>query len=239
MQHLGGDFDQVGVQFGLVPLFEHVADFGRGHAEAATHEVVAFGDELHVGVFDAIVHHLDEVAGTVQTNVGHARLTFGLGRDGLEDRLERLPGFFGAARHHGGAEQGAFLTAGNTTADEVQATGADLLLTANGIREVRVACVDDDVTRFHKIGERVDHGVGRLACHDHDDGGAWLDKAVDELLEGFRREELAFGAVLVHELFGTAVGAVEHGDLVAVVCEIACETAAHCGKADHTDVCFS
>ena len=64
-------------------------------------------------------------------------------------------------------------------------------------------------------------------------------KAVDELFERLGREELAFGAVLVHELFGTGVGAVEHGDLVAVVCEIACEAAAHCGQADDADVCFS
>ena len=239
VQHFGGDFNEVGVEFGLVPLLEHVADFGRGHAQATAHEVVAFGDELHVGVFDAVVHHLDEVAGAVEADVRHARFAFGLGRDGFEDRLQGLPGFFGTARHHGRAEEGTFLAAGNAAAHEVQATRTDFLLTADGVREVGVAGVDDDVARFHEVGERVDHGVSGFAGLDHDDGGARLGEAVYEFLEGLRREELAFGAVLVHELFGTGVGAVEHGDLVAVVSEIACEAAAHGSQTDDADVCFS
>ena len=239
MQHFGGDFDQVGVEFGLVPFLEHVADLSRGHAKAATHQIVAFGDELHIGVFDAIVHHLDEVAGTVKTDMGDARLAFGLCRDGFENRLQRLPGFFGTTRHHGRTKQRAFLAAGNAAPDEMQAASADFLLTTNGVREVGVACVDDDVARFHEVGERVDHGVGRFAGLDHDDGGARLDEAVHEFLKRLRRIELAFGAVLVHELFGTGVGAVEHGDLVAVVSEIACEAAAHGSQTDDADVCFS
>lgn len=106
VQHFGGDLDEVGVEFGLVPLLEHVADLSRSHAKTTTHQVVAFGDELHVGVFDAVVHHLDEVAGAVEADVRHARFAFGLGRDGFEDRLQGLPGFFGTARHHGRAEEG-------------------------------------------------------------------------------------------------------------------------------------
>ena len=239
MQHFGGDFNEVGVEFGLVPLLEHVADLGRGHAKTTTHQVVAFGDELHVGVFDAVVHHLDEVAGAVEADVGHARFAFGLGRDGFENRLQGLPGFLGTTRHHGRTKQGAFLATGHAAADEVQAAGADLLLAADGVREVGVAGVDDDVTRLHQVGERVDHGVGRLTGLDHDDGGAWLDEAVHEFLKRLRRIELAFAAMLVHELFGTGVGAVEHGHLVAVVSEIACEAAAHGSQTDDADVCFS
>ena len=239
MQHFGGDFDQVGVKFGLVPLFEHVTDLSRGHAKAATHQIVAFGDELHIGVFDAIVHHLDEVAGTVKSDMCDARITFGLCCDGFENRLQRLPGFFGAARHHGRSKQSAFLTTGHAASDEMQAASADFLLATNGVREVGVACVDDDVARFHQVGERVDHGVGRLSGLDHDDGGTRLDEAVHELFEGFCREEFAFAAVFVHELFGTTVGAVEHGHFVAVVCEVTREATAHCGKTDYADVCFS
>ena len=239
MQHFGGDFDQVRVKFGLVPFLEHVTDLSRGHAKAATHQIVAFSDELHIGVFDAIVHHLDEVAGTVKSDMGDARLAFGLCCDGFENRLQRLPGFFGASRHHGRSKQSAFLTTGHAASDEMQAASADFLLTTNGVWEVGVACVDNDVSRFHQVGERVDHGVGRLSGLDHDDGGTWLDETVHELFEGFRREEFAFAAVLVHELFGTTVGTVEHGHFVAVVCEVTCEATAHCGKTDYADVCFS
>ena len=117
--------------------------------------------------------------------------------------------------------------------------GADFLFAADGVREVGVAGVDDDVTRLHQVGERVDHGVGRLTGLDHDDGGARLDEAVHEFLKRLRRIELAFAAMLVHELFGTGVGAVEHGHLVAVVSEIACEAAAHGSQTDDADVCFS
>ncbi len=239
VQHFGGDLDEVGVKLRLVPFTEHVADFGRGHAQAATHEVVAFGDELHVGVFDAVVHHLDEVAGAVETDVGDARLAFGLGSDGFENRLQGLPGFLGAARHHGRAKQRAFLAAGNATADEVQSACADFLLTTDGVREVGVAGIDDDVARFHQVGERVDHGVGRRAGLDHDDGGARLGEAVDEFLEGLRRIELTFRAMFVHELFGAGVGAVEHGHLVAMVREVARKASAHRGKTDDTDIRFS
>ena len=239
VQHFGGDLDEVGVEFGLVPLLEHVADLSRSHAKTTTHQVVAFGDELHVGVFDAVVHHLDEVAGAVEADVRHARFAFGLGRDGFEDRLQGLPGFFGTARHHGRAEEGTLFAAGNAAAHEVQATRTDFLLTADGVREVGVAGVDDDVARFHEVGERVDHGVSGFAGLDHDDGGARLDEAVHEFLKRLRRIELAFAAMLVHELFGTGVGAVEHGHLVAVVSEIACEAAAHGSQTDDADVCFS
>ena len=239
MQHFGGDFDQIGVEFGLVPLFEHVTDLSRSHAKATTHQIVAFSDELHVGVLNTVVHHLDEVASTIETDMGDARFAFGLGRDGFKNRLQSLPGFFGATRHHGRSKQSAFLTAGHTASDEMQSASADFLLAANGVREVGVACVDDDVARLHQVGERVDHGVGRLSRLDHDDGGTRLDEAVHELFEGFCREEFAFVAVFVHELFGTAVRAVEHCHLVAVVCEVTCEATAHCGKTDYADVCFS
>ena len=64
-QHLGGDLDQVALELARVPLGEDVGDLGRGLAGAAADEVVRLGDELHVGVLDAVVDHLDEVAGAV------------------------------------------------------------------------------------------------------------------------------------------------------------------------------
>ena len=56
-----------------------------------TDEVVGLGDDLHVGVFDAVVDHLHEVACAVVTDVGDAGLALGDGGDGLQDGAERDP----------------------------------------------------------------------------------------------------------------------------------------------------
>ena len=60
-----------------VPLGEHVGDLGGGLAGAAADQVVGLGDELHVGVLDAVVHHLHEVTGAVVADVRDARLALG------------------------------------------------------------------------------------------------------------------------------------------------------------------
>ena len=84
-EHLGGDLDQVRLELARVPLGEHVGDLGGGLAGAAADQVVRLGDELHVGVLDAVVHHLHEVAGAVVADVRDARLALG-------DRRDRLAG---------------------------------------------------------------------------------------------------------------------------------------------------
>ena len=239
MQHFGGDLNQIRVQFGLVPLLEHVTDFGGIHAEPAVHEIVAFRDKLHIRVFDAVVDHLDEVPGAVLTDMRDARLTFGDRSDGLEDRAEGLPGFLSAAGHEGRAVERAFLASGHAAADEMQAARADVLLAANSVLEVRVAAVDDDVARLHGVGELVDHRVGRGAGLDHDDRGARALERGDELLNSFRGHEFAFGAVLVDELFRTLVMPVIHGYGVPVMRQVAGEVGAHCRQSDDADVCSS
>ena len=60
-----------------VPLGEDVGDLGGGLAGAAADQVVGLGDQLHVGVLDAVVHHLHEVAGAVVADVRDARLALG------------------------------------------------------------------------------------------------------------------------------------------------------------------
>jgi hypothetical protein len=64
-EHLGGDLHQEAVQVAGVPLGEHLGDLRRGEAEAVTQQLVGLADELHVGVLDAVVHHLHEVARAV------------------------------------------------------------------------------------------------------------------------------------------------------------------------------
>src|SRR3990170_2133147 len=91
------------------------------------------GDELHVGVLDAVVDHLDEVAGAIGPDVGHAGLALGYRGDRLKDGPQRLPGLHGPARHDGRTVERALLTAGDAGADEVDARLAHRLLAADGV----------------------------------------------------------------------------------------------------------
>ena len=43
----------------LVPAVEHLGQLGGAEPEALAEQVVGLGDELHVGVLDAVVDHLD------------------------------------------------------------------------------------------------------------------------------------------------------------------------------------
>ena len=75
-----------------IPLREDVGDLLRRQAGAAVQQVVGLGDELHVAVLDAVVHHLHVVAGAARAHVRDARLAvFGLGGDRAQDRRERVP----------------------------------------------------------------------------------------------------------------------------------------------------
>ena len=59
-----------------------------------------------------------------------------------------------AAGHDGRAEARAFLAAGDAGADEQQALALEVLRAADGVREVRVAAVDDDVARLQVRQQR-------------------------------------------------------------------------------------
>ena len=91
-ENLGGDLDQVGVQPAGVPGSERLGGLGGRQADGVPEQVVGFGDELHVGVLDAVVHHLDEVAGAVRADVGAARGSVDVGADRLQHGAERLVG---------------------------------------------------------------------------------------------------------------------------------------------------
>ena len=60
-----------------------------------------------------------------------------------------------------GPFEGALLAAGDAHADEVQPVLLERPLAAQGVGEVRVAGVDDDVALVEQRGELVEDGVGR------------------------------------------------------------------------------
>ena len=103
-EDLGRKLDEEGVQDALVPEGEDVGKFGGGQAQHLAQDVVGLGDQLHVAVLDAVVHHLHEMAGAVRAAVGHAGARVGLGRDGLENGPHELVGLGASPGHDGGAE---------------------------------------------------------------------------------------------------------------------------------------
>ena len=235
-EHLGGDLDEIRLELAAVPLGEDVGDLRGRLARAAPDEIVGLGDQLHVGVLDAVVHHLDEVAGTVVADVRDARLALGDRCDALEDRAESHPRLVGTAGHERGAEQGALLTAGDAHADEVEAALAYRLLTADGVGEERVAAVDDDVARLEDLHERLDHRIRRTTGFDHDDSGARLLQRGRELPVAERGHEPGLG-VISDELVGLRPRPVEHRDRVAFARgEIASEVRSHHRESDDSDV---
>ena len=185
------------------------------------------------------MHHLDEVAGAIGTDVGHARLAVHLGGDGFQNRPQGLPGFHGAAGHQGRAVERALLAAGYAAAHEVESFGAHVLLALDGVLEERVAAVDDDVSRLEHLFQLRDGRVGRGTGLDHDDGGARTFQRRGEFLERLGRHKVAFGAMLVHELLGTRVVTVEQRHRIAMVRQITRQIGAHRGQSDHTNVCCS
>ena len=97
-------------------VLEDVGGGGGVHAEAVAHDAIDFGDHLHVAIFDAVVDHLDEMAGAALAQIGTTRLAVELGRDRFEDRLGVLPLLLGTADHDGGTVTRTLLAARDTDA---------------------------------------------------------------------------------------------------------------------------
>ena len=116
-----------------------------------------------------IVHHLDVVAGARFTHPVSTGFTADLGSSPLENLLDRRPGSRRTTGHKRGAIAGALLAAGHTGTDEKEALGFKFLNTADGIRVVRVATVNDDITLFEVGGQLIDEVIDSRAGFDEED----------------------------------------------------------------------
>ena len=191
---------------------------------------------MHVGVLDAVVDHLDEVASTIRADVGNARGAVDFSGDGLENWAQSFPRFNRTTRHNGRTVERALFAAGDAGADEVLALGSYFLLTAHCVRVEGVAAVNDDVALIHRFCELVDDCIGSLARLNHDDGLARALERSDEVLDGLGRDKVAFRTVLFDELVGLFRAAVVDGYGVAVVGKVAGQVGAHNSQADNADV---
>ena len=203
------------------------------------HQQVCFRDQLHVAVFDAVVHHLDEVAGPALPHPVAAGLAVHMGGDGLQNGLHMRPCRGRAARHDAGALQRPFLAAGHAGADEMEPLALQVLDPARSVREVAVAAVQDDVSLLQQGEQLLDEIIHRLARLHHQHHLARLLQRVHQLLQGIGADDvLALGAPL-NKILHLAGGAVEHRHGEALALHVHDEVLPHHRQADQADVCFA
>src|ERR1035437_9182253 len=117
-----GNLDQVTVQFALVPLRENIVQLIGSQAKPALQQVVGLANQLHIAILDAVVNHLDVVAGAVLAHPVAARgSVLYFGGDGLKNRFHVRPRSRIAARHNRRTAARSLFAAGNSGADEQNA----------------------------------------------------------------------------------------------------------------------
>jgi len=147
------------------------------------HDVIRLGNELHVTVLDAIVHHLHIVAGTPRPEIGDARLSFGSRADRLKDRRHHGIGIFLAAWHDGRSMQCAILSTRHARADIVDALSCKLDGAAFRILVEGVAPIDDQIAFLEEREQLLNDIVNRPARLHHQHDLARPGERVHQLLE--------------------------------------------------------
>src|SRR5439155_4041292 len=216
------------------PRVEDIGGFGCRETETAPEDVEDLGDELHVAVLDAVVHHFDEVAGAVRADVRHARAGFGPGRDRVEHVADAVPRLVRAARHQRRAVPRSFLAAGDAAADEMDVLLAERGLAPAGVLEMRVPAVDEDVAGIDERGELPDRLIDGSTRGDHHHDPPRTLQIGHQFLQGRRAGEPRVPMVL-EERGGPLRLEVPHGDGKAVRFDVEREVAAHRAQADHAE----
>src|SRR5262249_10533619 len=137
-------------------------------------QVIGFRDQLHIGIFDAVMHHLHIVAGATRADIGAAGRAIDLRRHLGHHRLDARIGAPFAAGHHARRFTRALLAARYAHADEAELPLLEAGEAALRIGEQRIAAVDHDVVGLEVRHELADHVVDRLAGLHHDDDRARL-----------------------------------------------------------------
>jgi len=235
-QHIRSDLHEVGLEVAGVPLVEDVGDLGRGQPGSLAQQLVGLGDELHVGVLDAVVHHLHEVSGAVRADVRAARRAVDHRRDALQHRADEGVRLLRAPRHDAGAVKRALLAAADPGADVQQPAVGEGRGPPDCVDVAGIAAVDDHVTLLQQLGELLDHGVGPGAGLHHHDHPARPGQRLDKIRQAVGADELALVAVVVQELVSATGVPVVHDDLMAVTRQVAGQVGTHDSQAGDADL---
>src|SRR5699024_2180235 len=104
----------------------------------------------HIGVLDAVVHHLHEVPRTIGTHMRTAGHAVVVRSDRLQHRADGLVPLGTATGHHRWAVQGTLFTTGDPHTEEVQALLPQRCFATARVLVMGVAAVDDDVAFFQQ-----------------------------------------------------------------------------------------
>ena len=171
----GGNFDQIGIQRAGIPVSKDLPDLLGTQTQPIAQHAVDFGDHLHVGIFDAVVDHFDEMASAITADPGAAGIALEFGGDGIEyGRDPTIRGLW-AADHDGWAMPRAFFATGNTQSNEIESRASQGRRPRNGIAEIGVASVDNDVAGRQKRLQMRDLLIHRIARLYHDNN--WPGRA--------------------------------------------------------------
>ena len=237
-EDVGGDADQVARQFTLVPRSERLAHLGRRHAQQLLHQAVGLADHLHVGVLDAVVDHLDEVACAAMPHPFAAgQAVIGFGRNRLQHGAHQRPGLDGSSRHQRRPAQRAFLPAADASADVKNAGFRQRAEAAVRVGVQGVAAVDEHIARVQQRAQVGQHRIDGPACRHHHQDAARSRKAGGHLGQrghgpgpktvGAQAETLALARVQVKAAHGKAVALQVQGQVFP-----------HHAQADEADVCL-
>ncbi len=232
------DLEQVGRSLRLVVGGVYGPHLIVAQVEEVVHELVGFGDHFHVRVFDAVVHHFDEVSGAVLADPRTAGHSGGRPRRNRhKDVLDQGPRGLAAAGHERGAVAGSLFAAGYAESDVAVPCGLEGGRPATGVFVQGVSAVDDDVALFENRQELVDQGVDRRAGLDHQHNLARLFQESHEFLERSRSDDpgLALGRS-GKKLVGFFIGPVMHRDRETFVVHVEDKVLPHDRKPDNADI---
>ena len=154
----------------------------------------------------------------------------------LKTRLQHGPGVGVAARHDARPEQGAFLAAGDAGADVENPAFTQLARAPRRVLVVRVAAVDEHVSRIEQRRQRLDHPVHGTARLDHEHHATWPCELRDELLRRPGSDNGPAGRAAREERIDLRRGPVVHRHGVPAARHVEHEVLAHDREPDDTDV---
>ena len=235
-EDVGGDLDEVGLELSGVPVGEDLGYLGRGHSQTVAQEGEGLTDELHIGVFDAVVDHLDEVPGSVGADVIDAGFVSDLRGNGFEQGTQALPRGLRSADHERGSEQSADLSPGDADPGELDAGALEAGPAGDRVPEVGVAAVDDDVTGNERLGEIADRRIRGASGIDHEDGHPRFGEFLGQVGRIGGDDELGFGEVSGQPLGALDVAVVDGDSVARLTGEVAGQVRPHHAGSDHRDI---
>ena len=228
------DFRQVGLQRAGVPACEHRPDGGGLQAQPVTHHAVAFGDQLHVGIFDSVVRGLDEMASAGLAHPGGAGRTSILRRDGGEDRRDAVPGRARPAAHDRRTVPRAFGPARHADPHE---PGTQRAGPALGVTEIGVARVDDQIAAVQQRAQGLDLLIDDFTGGHHQDNLARARQRGDQIGQAVGRGQARCQIPrLRHEFARALPRAVVDRDAKTLLGNVQGQHRPHCAQTDQADI---